>query len=155
MLCRVVILKVENKSKKNCIFFLTLIPRRAMYMPRSPRYEVKIMDTRLLSGTLDMMILQVVSREPSYGYMIVQTVMAGSGGYFEVKEGSLYPALHKMERQGFLSSYWVDTQDGRRRKYYRITAAGSKALAEKQKEWTSFSTGVNGILGGPTSEVAR
>ena len=111
------------------------------------------MDSRLLSGTLDMIILQVVGREPTYGYQISQTVMAGSEGYFEIKEGSLYPALHRMERKGFLSSYWVDTADGRRRKYYKITGAGAKALAEKEKEWSLFQAGVRGVMGGTVREV--
>ena len=112
------------------------------------------MDSRLLWGTVDMMILEVVCREPSYGYEIVQTVMTRSEGYFELKEGSLYPALHRMERQGLLSSYWVDTEDGRRRKYYRITAKGAKALEAKREEWLRFSAGVTGVLGGASYEPA-
>jgi len=104
------------------------------------------MDTKLLSGTVEMLILEVVSQGPSYGYEITQTVLARSGGLFELKEGSLYPALHRIERQKLLESYWTE-HDGRRRKYYRLTTAGRKALAARRQEWMNFSTGVNGVLG--------
>ena len=104
------------------------------------------MDSRLLWGTVDMLILDVVALAPTYGYQITQTVLKESKGYFELKEGSLYPALHRIERQKFLSSYWVDTDEGRRRKYYRITAAGRRVLEAKRQEWTKFATSVNSVL---------
>lgn len=105
------------------------------------------MDSRLLWGAVDMLILDVISRGPAYGYLIAQTVLEQSAGYFELKEGSLYPALHRLERQALLDSYWVDTEDGRRRKYYRLTAAGAKILAERRAEWQRFAAGVQGVLG--------
>ena len=71
-----------------------------------------------------------------------------SKGYFELKEGSLYPALHRMQRQKLLSYYWVDTEDSRRRKYYKLTPGGRRALAAKKKDWTRFAAGVDGVLGG-------
>lgn len=104
------------------------------------------MDSKLLGGTVEMLMLEVISRGPSYGYEIVQTVLARSGGRFEMKEGSLYPALHRLERQKLLQSYWSEF-DGRRRKYYRLTAAGQKLLKVRRDEWKSFSAGVNGVLG--------
>src|SRR5262245_45017841 len=104
------------------------------------------MDSRLLWGTVEMLILEVVSHGPSYGYEIAQTVGGRSQGYLELKEGSLYPALHRLERQKLLSSFWREI-DSRRRKYYRLTAAGEKALATRKQEWRSFSTGVQGVLG--------
>lgn len=110
------------------------------------------MDSRLLWGALEMLILDVLVREPNYGYQIAQTVLDQSQGYFDLKEGSLYPALHRMERQRLLESYWVDTDEGRRRKYYRITPAGKAALTEKRAEWQRFAAGVQGVLGG---EVVR
>ncbi len=67
------------------------------------------MDPKLIAGTLEMMILDIVSRGPSYGYQITQTALASSDGYFELKEGSLYPALHRLERQKLLASYWDAT----------------------------------------------
>ena len=104
------------------------------------------MDTKLLNGTLEMMMLEVLSQGPSYGYEIVQTVLSRSGGQFELKEGSLYPALHRLERQQLLSSYWTE-HEGRRRKYYKLSAAGRKALAARRSEWQAFAQGVNGVLG--------
>lgn len=104
------------------------------------------MDSRLLNGTVEMLILEVVDHGPSYGYEITQTVLSRSSGSFELKEGSLYPALHRLERQKLLDSYWTE-HEGRRRKYYKLTAAGRKALAARRQEWQAFATGVNGVLG--------
>jgi DNA-binding PadR family transcriptional regulator len=105
------------------------------------------MDSRLLWGTVEMLILEVVAHGPTYGYEISQTVCGRSRGYFELKEGSLYPALHRLERQKMLSSFWKEI-DGRRRKYYKLPLTGQKALADRKQEWTSFATGVQGVLGG-------
>ncbi|MBW3543281.1 MAG: PadR family transcriptional regulator [Planctomycetes bacterium] len=104
------------------------------------------MDPRLLSGTVDMLVLEVCSPGPTYGYDIAQQVLGRSEGRFELKEGSLYPALHRLERRKLLASYWNEV-DGRRRKYYRLTPAGRKALAARRQEWTEFATGVNRVLG--------
>ncbi|MBI2424155.1 MAG: PadR family transcriptional regulator [Candidatus Hydrogenedentes bacterium] len=105
------------------------------------------MDSRLLTGTVDMIILHVVLPAPTYGYEITQAVLRRSGGSLELKEGSLYPALHRLERAGLLESYWEEPEAGRRRKFYRITAEGSRALESKRKEWEHFAVGVNGVLG--------
>lgn len=104
------------------------------------------MESRLLTGMVEMLILDVVSQSPTYGYEIAQTVAVRSRGYFELKEGSLYPALHRLERQKMLASFWEEAE-GRRRKYYKLTTAGQKALAAKKEEWRAFSAGVNGVLG--------
>ncbi len=104
------------------------------------------MDSKLVQGTLEMLILDVLARGPSYGYQISQTVVAQSQGYFEMKEGSLYPALHRMERGKWLTAYWVDTDEGRRRKYYKLTPSGQKALKAKREEWNKFAAGVAGVL---------
>ena len=104
------------------------------------------MDVKLLNGAVEIMMLEVLSHSPSYGYEIVMTVLNRSEGQFELKEGSLYPALHRLERQKLLSSYWEEI-DGRRRKYYKLTAAGKKALATRRQEWQAFTAGVNGVLG--------
>ena len=104
------------------------------------------MDSRLLWGTVEMLILEVVAQGPTYGYEITQTVLTRTTGRFELKEGSLYPALHRLERQKLLIASWSE-HDGRRRKYYKLTAAGDKALAARRDEWRSFSAAVNGVLG--------
>jgi PadR family transcriptional regulator, regulatory protein PadR len=105
------------------------------------------MDSRLLTGTVDMLILDVLARGDNYGYQIAQTVLSQSREYFELKEGSLYPALHRLERQSLSKAYWIDTDEGRRRKYYRLTPKGRAALHEKRDEWRRFAAGVNGVLG--------
>jgi transcriptional regulator len=104
------------------------------------------MDSRLLTGTVDTLILEIVGSAPTYGYEIVQTVQERSRGYFEITEGSLYPALHRLERQKLLDSFWKEVE-GRERKYYKLTPAGRSALATKKQEWRKFAAGVNGILG--------
>ncbi len=105
------------------------------------------MDPRLFAGTLDLLILEVVSRAPSYGYEISQQVLDRSKGEFELKEGSLYPALHRLERAKMLSTYWIEADSGRRRKYYKLTAPGARELARKREEWDKFTGAVKGVLG--------
>ena len=104
------------------------------------------MENKLLTGTVEMLMLEVIGQGPSYGYEIVQTVLARSGGRFELKEGSLYPALHRLERQKLLEASWSEV-DGRRRKYYRVTQLGRTLLEARRKDWQVFSAGVNGVLG--------
>ena len=106
------------------------------------------MDSRFLWGMVETLILEVVSRGPSYGYEIVQLVFSHSGGYFDLKEGSLYPALHRLEQQKLLTSFWKEV-DGRRRKYYELSSAGKTALSSRKSEWRAFSRGVEGILDAP------
>lgn len=104
------------------------------------------MDSRLLSGAVDTLLLEVISGGATYGYEIAQTLLARSQGYFEITEGSLYPALHRLERQKYLQSFWKEA-DGRERKYYKLTPAGRTALSAKKKEWQQFVVGAQGILG--------
>jgi DNA-binding PadR family transcriptional regulator len=99
-----------------------------------------------------MLILEVVAQGSTYGYEITQTVAERSNGYFELKEGSLYPALHRLERQKLMRSFWREA-DGRRRKYYELTDAGRAELAARKRSWLSFAAGVNGVLG--TSQASR
>ncbi|MDB4614356.1 PadR family transcriptional regulator [bacterium] len=111
------------------------------------------MDSKLFSGTLEMLILEVISAGPTYGYEIAQQVVQRSGERFESKEGSLYPALHRMQRQKMLAHEWREA-DGRRRKYYKLTAVGKKALVKKKTEWLEFTRGIEGVLGGITYGMA-
>lgn len=104
------------------------------------------MDSRLLWGAVEMLILEVISHGPTYGYEIAQRVTSDSKGYFDLKEGSLYPALHRLEQQKYLSSFWQEV-DGRRRKYYKLSTAGQKALGTKKEAWREFSRSVDGVLG--------
>lgn len=111
------------------------------------------MEQRLLSGMLDVLILDVISRASTYGYQITQTVRLESQGHFDLKEGSLYPALHRLERQKLLTSNWVEA-DGRRRKFYRLTPAGQNALKARRDEWHRFTQAVNGVLGQGGASIA-
>lgn len=110
------------------------------------------MDSRLLWGAVEMLILEVISHGPTYGYEIAQTVTSKSAGYFDLKEGSLYPALHRLEQQKLLTAFWQEV-DGRRRKYYKLSAAGQKALSMKKNAWRAFSHGVDGVLGAEMSNA--
>jgi transcriptional regulator len=112
------------------------------------------MDSKFLTGSLDMMILQVAQRGPTYGYEITQEVMKRSEGFFELKEGSLYPALHRLARKGMLECYWEDKDTGRRRRFYRLTAEGAKSLADQRADWERFVAGVNGVLGAKVQGMA-
>ena len=105
------------------------------------------MDSKFLSGSVEMLILQIAHGGPTYGYEIAQQAMRRSDGYFNLKEGSLYPALHRMERRGLLEAFWEDKDAGRRRKFYRITTEGAKSLEQERAEWERFVAGVNGVLG--------
>jgi DNA-binding PadR family transcriptional regulator len=104
------------------------------------------MDSQFLGSAVEMLILEVAGRGATYGYELAQTVGERSRGYFELKEGSLYPALHRLERQKLLRSFWREA-DGRRRKYYELTDAGRAELAARKQSWKSFTAGVNGVLG--------
>lgn len=109
-------------------------------------YESESMDPKLLAGTLDLLILESLVEGRSYGYAIAQHVRRISEERILLKEGSLYPALHKLERAGALKADWGE-EGGRRRKYYRLTAAGKKALQAKRSMWANFSGGMNKVLG--------
>jgi transcriptional regulator len=112
------------------------------------------MDSGLLGSALEMLILEVIAQGPSYGYEIAQTVAGRSDGTFAMKEGSLYPALHRLERQKFLKPTWREA-DGRRRKYYELTKAGRAELASRKESWARFAAGINGVLGTNPPAVAE
>ncbi len=97
-------------------------------------------------GSTDFVILSLLVKRPMYGYEISQQLEKQSGGYFEMKEGLLYPTLHRMQRKGWLSIEWR-TVDGRRRKYYALTKAGQEALEEQAAEWKAFLDQLRSILG--------
>jgi len=103
-------------------------------------------DRDLVRGTLNTILMETISRRPMYGYEICKSVNVKTEGYFDLREGSLYPALHRLEREGLLKSYWEQTDTGRRRKYYQITETGITELARKRKEWNAFSSAVERVL---------
>jgi len=108
-------------------------------MPRSTRYLVN------LRGTLPTLILEALARHPEHGYAIAQRIKDRSRGVLDSKEATLYPALHTLEQEGRVESY-EQVENGRARRYYRITHAGRKALAKDREEWRSLSRAVSMIL---------
>jgi transcriptional regulator len=100
-----------------------------------------------IRGHLDTLVLSVLRDHPAHGYEIVSELRRRSAGEFDLAEGTLYPALHRLERQGLLASDW-QVSEGRRRRIYRLTAVGAAALTEATTEWRRFSRGMNAILGG-------
>ena len=100
----------------------------------------------LLQGTLDLIILKTLQRGPQHGYGISQTIKAGSDQIFVIETGSLYPALHRLEKQGLVKSEWDVSDNKQRAKYYRLTPAGRKRLSHEQGRWTKFVTAMTGIM---------
>lgn len=103
------------------------------------------MNKELLKGSSEIMVLSVLGREHVYGYEIAKRIKALSRDVFPMGEGTLYPLLHKLEKEKLLQSYWREAE-GRRRKYYGITRKGRRALQEKEKEWQAFSAAVKTVL---------
>lgn len=102
-------------------------------------------------GSTTVLILSLLAEEPMYGYQITKELAARSGGVFEFKEGTLYPALHRMEKDGLLTSYWQVIEEGPSRKYYVISDSGSDALARKSKDWREFARALLRVLEGAKS----
>jgi len=97
-------------------------------------------------GTLPTLILEAIAHEPTHGYRIAQQIKERSQGVLDFKEGTLYPALHKLENEGQVESY-ESVENGRPRRYYRITKSGRKTLAADRAEWRQLSHAVTAILG--------
>ena len=101
----------------------------------------------LLKGSTTMLVLTLLKKRPMYGYEIIKNMELKSKGIFSFKEGTLYPILHSLESDNFITSYW-DNTGAKKRKYYSITNEGKKQLKEKKEEWKTFSSGVNQVIGG-------
>ena len=100
---------------------------------------------QMRKGSTEILILSLLVERPMYGYEISQQLEQRSGGYFEMKEGLLYPTLHRMQQDGWLSAEWR-TVDGRRRKYYTLTAAGREVLGKQASEWKRFLEELQALL---------
>jgi PadR family transcriptional regulator, regulatory protein PadR len=100
----------------------------------------------LLQGTLDLLILHALQRETMHGYAIAQTIHLLSDYVLTVEEGSLYPALYRLELDGCISSTWGLSENNRKANYYKITARGKKALAAQEDSWTRLSAAVQQVL---------
>jgi transcriptional regulator len=106
----------------------------------------------LVRAALEPILLEVISTGSSYGYEIAKAIQAASRGELLAQEGTLYPALHRLEKRGYLRATWKTSAEGRRRKYYTVTADGRRYLEQVRAEWESFSKVVGRILG--TAHVA-
>lgn len=111
-------------------------------MPDEP-YRNRI---ELLQGTLDMLILQTLQWGPQHGYGISQAIRTQSGEVLQVETGSLYPALHRIERQGWIASEWRQTEQRQRAKFYEITEEGKRQLARDRSKWETMVAAISGIL---------
>jgi transcriptional regulator len=99
-----------------------------------------------LQGTLELLILKSLDRQANHGFGIALHVQTVSDGLLEVEEGSLYPALHRLEKERLVKGEWRVTDSGRRARFYALTAAGRKRLAEAEDSWTSVAKGVRKLL---------
>jgi transcriptional regulator len=101
----------------------------------------------LLQGTLDVLILKTLALEAMHGWGISQRIQQISDGVLSVTQGSLYPALHRLERQGWIASKWAASENNRQAKFYELTAKGRKRLASETESWERFSSAMGKILG--------
>jgi len=100
----------------------------------------------LLQGTLALLVLKTLARGPLHGYGITLHIQLVSKEFLRVEEGSLYPALHRMEQDGWISAEWGTTENNRRARYYRLTSTGRKQLAEEEKNWERLTQAVAQVL---------
>ena len=102
----------------------------------------------VLQGHLDTMLLAVLAEGPAHGYALIDALRVRSDGAFDLPEGTVYPALHRLERAGLVQSRWSDDGGARRRRVYQLTPSGRPALAERAQGWRAFAAGVDAVLGG-------
>ena len=102
--------------------------------------------TDLVQGTLDLLILKVIALEPMHGWAIAQRIRQMSNDVLQVGQGSLYPALHKLEQQGWIEAEWGDSENNRRAKYYTLTRAGRKAIEQEAAQWERLSAAISLIV---------
>lgn len=111
--------------------------------PRAQQYQNRI---ELLQGTLDMLILQTLQWGPRHGYGIVQALLTESSEVLQVETGSLYPALHRLERQGWIRAEWKQTESNQRGRFYRITASGKRQLASDLNRWERMVVAIGSVM---------
>lgn len=105
------------------------------------------MDKKLMTISTSMMLLKLLEQQDMYGYQMIQTLNERSNSVFSLKEGTLYPLLHGLEREGCIESYEKIAESGRSRKYYKITKEGLRTLKEKESDWDSYQKAVNQVMG--------
>jgi PadR family transcriptional regulator, regulatory protein PadR len=103
--------------------------------------------TDLVQGTLDLLILKTVSNEPMHGWAIAKRIQQLSGEVLQVQQGSLYPALHRLEQHGWIKAKWAESETGRQAKFYSLTAAGRGQLEREADSWSRLSAAINLVVG--------
>jgi PadR family transcriptional regulator, regulatory protein PadR len=106
------------------------------------------MDAEMLKGHLDAIVLAALEAGPAHGYAIIEKIKTASDSTFDLPEGTIYPALHRLEQGGLLASTWVTPPSGRRRRVYSLTKGGASALAERRRNWSRFAQAVESLLTG-------
>src|SRR5579875_3579927 len=115
-----------------------------------PRRESPL-ESEMLQGTLDMLVLRTLVLGPAHGHTIAHAIEHGSEDVLQVEHGSLYPALHRLEGRGWIASFWGTSENNRKAKYYRLTAVGRKQLSEETSRWDRVVRAIGRILK-PVSE---
>jgi transcriptional regulator len=110
-------------------------------MPAKPKSEGD-----LLQGTLDMLILQTLVLGPAHGHAIAHVIERRSDQILQVEHGSLYPALYRLDARGWIASFWGTSENNRKARYYRLTAAGRKQLADETSRWERLASGISRVL---------
>ena len=100
----------------------------------------------LVKGNSESLLLHLLDQQPMYGYQIIKELEQRSDGYFKFKEGTLYPALHRLEKAGLICGKWQMLPSGRQRRYYHITAKGQRVLVEKMGQWREFATAMDLVI---------
>ena len=100
----------------------------------------------LISGTLDLLILRVIALQPMHGWAIAQRIQQVSKDILQVRQGSLYPALHRLELQGLIAAEWGESENNRRAKFYSLTKTGRKKLEREEEQWTRLSSAISLVL---------
>lgn len=101
----------------------------------------------LVKGSTSILVLQLLAERDMYGYELVKEIEQRSDNHIQMKEGTLYPGLHKLEKQGYIEHYWQQQEKGPGRKYYRITPEGCEMLSERTSEWHRYVQIMNGLIG--------
>jgi PadR family transcriptional regulator, regulatory protein PadR len=110
------------------------------------------MEGEMLKGHLDLIVLAALAAGPAHGYAVIEEIRRKSGQAFDLPEGTIYPALHRLEQAGLLASRWVVADSGRQRRVYALTRRGRRALAERRAVWQQFAEAIAALLAGAPAQ---
>jgi transcriptional regulator len=117
-----------------------------LYDPSVTVWSVMSKPSDLVQGTLDLLVLKILALQPLHGWALSQRLKQVSGDVLQVSDGSLYPALHKLEHQGWIQSEWKPTENNRRAKFYSLTRLGKRHLEREAANWERISTAISGVM---------